>query len=101
MVSRARLDEHQRRLTSTIIAWSTEEVKVREETEDYLERSAEIKVDMKALERLIERGRAEVLLKVHSEERYEKRQQHLAAFRHGTLCIKEHWQKPLLVLRGL
>ena len=62
-VSRARLDEHQRRLTSTIIAWSTEEVKVREETEDYLERSAEIKVDTKALERLMERGRAEVCLR--------------------------------------
>ena len=38
-------------------------MKVREETEDYLERSAEITVDMKALERLIERGRAEVCLR--------------------------------------
>ena len=60
VVSRARLDEHQRRLISTIFAWSTEEVKVREETGDYMERGAEIKVDIKALERLMERGRAEV-----------------------------------------
>ena len=40
------------------------------------------------------------MLKVHPEERYGKRLQYLAAFRHGTLSIKEHWRKLLLVLRG-
>ena len=47
--------------------------------EDYLERCADIKVDIEALERLIEPEDEEVCLKIHPEVLDERRQQYFPA----------------------
>ena len=47
-------DSGKRALEEQRVAWSSSESKVVEAVEDYLERCADIKVDIEALERLME-----------------------------------------------
>ena len=62
------------------VAWSSSESKVRGQWNDYFERRADVKVDIEALERLIEPEDQRSLSDVHPEVLDERRQQYFPAF---------------------